>query len=193
MQPPRADDTRRPAFFTGHIAIDNDIFRYMPVRYAAITILREPVSRLVSHYRARSMLTGSLYADDISAGRLSVSEFLNLERASYPLQFERFGASPDVALRALTERISIFGLQERYDDFLTMLGSLLGLPDLAYRKLNQTPSDAPMPREDRDEELRQQLESDIEFYSEGMEIFLDRARRAPSFASNHPWRPYYAP
>src|SRR5436190_19499844 len=50
VRPPLPDDTRRPVFFTGHIDLANEIFRYMPVRYVAVTLLREPVQRIVSHY-----------------------------------------------------------------------------------------------------------------------------------------------
>ena len=59
VQAPVHDDTRRPAFFTGHIDLANDIFRYMPVRYVAITMLRDPVKRIVSHYRFHSTLLQS--------------------------------------------------------------------------------------------------------------------------------------
>ena len=52
VHPQVPDDTRRPVFFTGHIDIANDISRYMPVPYLAITILRDPVSRIVSQYGA---------------------------------------------------------------------------------------------------------------------------------------------
>src|SRR5262245_36547677 len=41
-----------PVFFTGHIDIANDTSRYMPIPYLAITILRDPVSRIVSQYGA---------------------------------------------------------------------------------------------------------------------------------------------
>jgi hypothetical protein len=52
-EPPRSEDDRaRPAFFTGAIDINNELFHHLPGRYVAITLLREPVARIVSHNRS---------------------------------------------------------------------------------------------------------------------------------------------
>src|SRR5262245_8073168 len=57
VQPPETEDDRdRPAFFGGHINIENEIFDYMPVRYVALTILRDPVKRIISHYRFKGKI-----------------------------------------------------------------------------------------------------------------------------------------
>ena len=134
------DDTRRPVFFTGHINIANDIFRYMPVPYLAITILRDPVSRIVSQYRRESTLPTPLGAE-IRRREVTLLDFF---RRLYPprlLQHRIFApTSGDVeeALQNIKYKVSLFGLQERSDEFTVMLADLLGLPDMLHALLNVT-------------------------------------------------------
>jgi hypothetical protein len=123
VQPPLADDTRRPVFFTGHIQLDNDVFRFMPVRYVAITMLRAPVARVVSNYRFHSTLP-TAEGDDIRSGKLSLIEFYHALRATHPQQHEifappRFGrlTTIDEATSALEKKVSLFGFQDRFDEF----------------------------------------------------------------------------
>ena len=79
-------------FFTGHIGLGNELFRRMPVRYVAITMLRNPVSRIVSHYRFNSTAP-SIFQTAIQEHRLDVVEYFHRFRSAIPLQWEYF--APD--------------------------------------------------------------------------------------------------
>ena len=185
VQAPVHDDTRRPAFFTGHIDLANDVFRYMPVRYVAITMLREPVQRIVSHYRFHSTLRQSPLAAEIAKGDLGIVDYFKHFRATIPLQYEIFapraGDAGDhagraaEALRNLEDRVSFFGLQDRFDEFVVLLAELLGLPDVFYKSLNKTPSNAAKVSRKQTEELKELLAEDIAFYDGAVQLYQRRA------------------
>jgi len=185
VQAPIYDDTRRPAFFTGHIDLANDIFRYMPVRYVAITMLRDPVQRIVSHYRFHSTLLESPLAAEIANGKLGIVDYFEHFRATIPLQYEmlapRAGEIGDhaggaaEALRNLEDRISFFGLQDKFDEFVVLLSELLGLPDVLYKPLNKTPSNAAKVTRKQTEELKGLLAEDIAFYDGAVQLYQRRA------------------
>ena len=181
VQPPTSDDTRRPVYFTGHINVDNDVFRYMPVRYVAITMLRDPVRRLVSHYRYHATLPGDWLAAAIKQDGLGIVDYFRRFRADIPLQYEVFAPRPGAdegervaqALRTLEAKFSLIGLQEQYVAFVVLMKELLGMPDVFYAPLNKTPSSAPDPDPRQLDELRGLLEHDIAFY-EGAKTIYER-------------------
>ena len=85
----------------------------MPVRYLAITVLREPVSRIVSQYRAESLLPTPIGAE-IRTGKISLSEYF---RGLYPprlLQHRIFAPTSgdvDEALQNIKDKMSLFGFR----------------------------------------------------------------------------------
>jgi chromosome segregation ATPase len=187
VQAPINDDTRRPAFFTGHIDLANEIFRYMPVRYVAITMLRDPVQRIVSHYRFHSTLRSSPLAAEIANGKLGLVEYFKRFRSTIPLQYEMFAPRKSgeneedtgrgaEALRNLEDRISFFGLQDNFDEFVILLAELLGLPDVLYVPLNKTPANATKVSRAQIEQLRELLADDIAFYDGAVKLYQRRAK-----------------
>jgi len=214
VRPWISDDPRRPVFFTGHIDIANDVFRYMPVPYLAITVLREPVSRIVSQYRAESVLPTPVGAE-MRTGKISLLEYF---RRLYPprlLQHQIFAPNSgdvDEALQNIGNKMSVFGLQERHDEFLVMLGALLGLPDIVHAPLNVTSSRAVQVPPSEIEEIRELLSDDIAFYTRAKALYEARISQMPEdFAARvdayrrekqqyltrregiaHPWSRFYA-
>jgi hypothetical protein len=195
-QAPGREDTRRPVFFTGHFDIENDIFRYMPTRYVAITMLRDPVRRIISHYRFHASLPNSAVGRSIIEDDLTPTEYLDRYRSIIPLQFELFAPRTDgeaaeeaqgdrvkEALRNLEERISVYGFLEQHDDFVVQLAAFLGLPDTNYvRALNQTPAEAPDVPEiaaANIESLRDVLAHDIAFYEGARALYEERCAALP--------------
>src|SRR5262245_22375711 len=187
VQPPLSDDTRRPVFFTGHIDLANDIFRYMPVRYVAITVLRDPVERIVSHYRFHSTLSGSPLAAEIGKGDLGLVQYFQRFRAQIPLQYEMFaprgteedGGRVAAALRNLEDRVSFFGLQDHFEEVVVLLAELLGLPDVSYKPLNKTPENSAAATRKQTEELRALLADEVAFYDGAMKLYRQRADALP--------------
>jgi hypothetical protein len=218
VRPPAADDTRRPAFFTGHIDLANAVFRYMPVRYVAVTLLRHPVRRVMSHYRFHSRHMASPLAAQIRDDRLGVVEYFHRFREMIRLQYEIFApqeGSVTDALRNLSDRVSLFGLQERYDEFIVLLSELLGITDIVRAPLNRTVLDAVAVGPEEEGDLAAMLASDIEFYEGAAELYNNRLQRlnlnigarVDSFGTlresyahsarrfwtrRHPWTDYYA-
>ena len=154
--PRSADDRERPAFFTGHIDVRNDIFRYMPARYLVVTILRDPVDRIISHYRFNSTQP-SIFQDAIRDEGLDVLGYLERLGPAIPQQYEIFapakiGSESErvaTALRNLEQSVTFFGLQERYEEFVSFAAALIGLPNLSQKPLNKLPADAPSSRESK--------------------------------------------
>ena len=197
-----ADDRIRPAFFTGHIDLANDIFRYMPVRYIAATLLRDPVERIISHYRFNSTQP-SIFQNAIRERGIDVVGYLTHFGAAIPLQYQLFAPASDAgeeersaqALRNLETSVSLFGLQEQFDGFVSMLAALLGLPDVSHKVLNKLPSGAATVTVDQIERLRPLLKHDLAFYEGASKMYRHRtvfigAQRLPG--AEHPWGPFYA-
>jgi hypothetical protein len=184
VRTPEADDSRRPVFFTGHIDVSNDLFRYMPERYVVITMLRDPVDRIISHYRFHSTLSDSPLGIEI-AGGLNILDYFDRFREAIPLQYEslvpRNDKAPqsnskqvDEALRNLESNISLFGLQEEFDAFVISLARLLGLPHINYSALNQTPPTPVKVTSKQAAKLRELLALDIAFYEAAAKLYRKR-------------------
>jgi hypothetical protein len=215
---PLPDDTRRPVFFTGHIDLGNAVFRYIPVRYVAITMLRDPVARVVSDFRFHSTLP-TAEGDDIRSGKLSLMAFFRTLQKIHPEQYEIFAPRRDSwnrldeAIRNLNDMVSLFGFQDRFDEFAVMLAATLGLPDVFYSPLNVTPLNAVAVTQEQRDELREALVDDIAFYDAAGEIYRQRMKKLGSnlaerveqyrkakaqhlterqAAEPHPWRRFYA-
>jgi rubrerythrin len=187
--PATEDDRIRPMFFTGHIGLENELLQRMPVRYAAITMLRNPVSRIISHYRFNSTAP-SIFQTAIQEHQLDVVEYFHRFRSAIPLQWEYFAArskgngegSPrrvTEALRNLEEMISIFGIQDEFDEFVVLLAELLGLPDVFYMPLNKTPENAAAVTKKQIDALRKLLADDIAFYEQAVKLYRRRTEALP--------------
>jgi hypothetical protein len=174
---PNPDDTRRPVFFTGHIDIENDVFRYMPVAYVAITMLRDPVQRITSHYRGESTLPDSPISSEIRSGKLTLLDFFRRLYPPYQLQHEIFAPKSNnigEALQNIENRVSFFGLQARFDEFVVLLSDLLGLPNVAHVPLNKTSDDASPVTASQIEELRGLLADEVAFYQSAHALYEQR-------------------
>jgi hypothetical protein len=114
---------------------------------SAASTLRDPVERIISHYRFNSTQP-SIFQNAIRERGLDVVGYLTHFGAAIPLQYQLFAPASDAgeeersaqALRNLETSVSLFGLQEQFDGFVSMLAALLGLPDVSHKVLNKLPS-----------------------------------------------------
>jgi hypothetical protein len=199
--PRSADDRNRPAFFTGHIDLGNEIFRHMPVRHLVITMLREPVERIISHYRFNSTQP-SIFQKAIREQNLDVVGYLKYFGAAVPQQYELFapasvGNDEERVARALGNleaSVSIFGLQERFNEFTPMLTTLIGLPDVSHKTLNKLPPGAADVTPEQIEQLQPLLKHDIDFYEGATKLYHQRRELMAKFvlSNPHPWTRFYA-
>jgi Sulfotransferase family len=192
---PRSEDDRaRPAFFTGHVDIGNAIFEHLPGRYVVVTLLREPVSRVVSHFRFNSTQPSAIQSAIQEQG-LDVVQYL---KRGIRQQYEIFAPAADsdrveTALQNLGACVSLFGLQEEFDQFLTLLAALIGLRDVSYRSLNRTPPNAPAISPEQESHLRELLQHDTAFYESASKLYRQRLQLMEKRGATrpHPWTPFY--
>jgi hypothetical protein len=190
IQPPNRDDTGRPAFFTGHIDLGNEIFSRMRGRYIGLSLLRDPVERMVSHYLFHRGLPNNYLNASIHRDNLDVVAYFR-RFPEIPRQIDSFlttneraaGDAVDIALNNIDTKLSIFGLQERMDEFLVQLSYFLGFPNILYRKpLNVSQSESavfPVGSDDR-EKLAELMSEDIALYRRAQALYQDRLSRIPA-------------
>ena len=187
------DDRIRPGFFTGHIDLDNEIFHSMPVRYVAITLLRDPIERAISHYRFNSTQP-SVFQDAIRSEGLSVVDYCRKFAGAVATQYSVFApdSGVDVALRRLEDEVSFFGLQSEFEQFVEALGRLLGFPTNTYKMLNVTDPDAAGVTKSQISELQSLFADDITFYNRAVKIYHERLTKMPKLGAEHPWTRFYS-
>jgi len=191
---PRSEDDRvRPAFFAGHINLDNRIFGAMPVRFVAVTLLREPIERVISHYRFNSTQPSAIQ-DAIRNEGLSVIDYCRKFGHSVTSQYRMFAPDGDidVALRRLQTEVSFFGLQSQFERSVQALCRLLGLPTTPYKPLNRTPAGAADVTQDEAAELRSLLTDEVAFYDSATEVYRERLTRIGEPLAEHPWTRFYS-
>lgn len=187
IQAPNGDDTLRPAFFTGHIALGNEIFDRIRGRYLCVSLLRDPVDRLVSHYTFHMGLPNNHLNEAIHRDKLGLIDYFQ-RFPEIPRQFHSFLTAAErtsadavkIAIHNLESRLSIFGLQERMTEYVVLLSYFLGLPNLLYQKrLNVSRAGAAM--EGVDAAQRQKLAAlmpeELEFYAGAKALYLNRLAR----------------
>ena len=191
---PRSEDDRtRPGFFTGHINLDNEIFRIMPARFVSIALLRDPIERVISHYRFNSTQP-SVFQDAIRDERLSVVDYCNKFSDAVTMQYRVFAPNGglDVALRRLEHEVSFFGLQSEFDQCVDALDRLLGLSTKTNKRLNATPGSAVGVTQSEASELQSMFSDDVTFYNRAVEIYRERLTKIPKPAGEHPWTRFYS-
>ena len=107
--------------------------------------------------------------------------------------------------------VSLFGFQDRFDEFIVLMRDLMGLPDIAYLPLDPIPDDAVPVEASHIDELRGILAKDIMFYNAARELYAtriaalnpgltaaverfkrDQIERLAHRRSDHVWTRFYA-
>lgn len=137
----------------GHATLG--LHEYLPPGCNAyyITVLREPVDRIISSYRFHR----AWYAPETS-----LNEYLEHVQSNYLVH--RLGSGDlSLAKERLKNFYYLFGLTERFNDFLVMLKVHTGLDLRACHSVNRTESGASAPP-DIIEELHRRNVLDLELY-----------------------------
>ncbi len=140
-----------PRFICGHHPLHSQLYRHLPVAPVFhLTLLREPVSRVLSYYNyLRNKTDHPLHpqtcdlglADFVESG---VSPELNNGQArrfsgylhqSPPDDETLFETARDV----LRDCFSLVGTTSRFDETLLLLHHFLGFSDIFYQRRNQSP------------------------------------------------------
>jgi hypothetical protein len=148
-------ERRQPRFIMAHMMFGLHEFVPRPSTY--ITLLRNPVSRVISGYKNALHTPGHRFHETV------VSEGMDLEgylRSGLAIEMDNsqmraivadtttpYGACTNEMLerakRTVDERISVAGIAERFDESLVMLRHVLGWSKLHYVVANVSPHRIP--------------------------------------------------
>jgi hypothetical protein len=132
-EPPRV-----PYLLSGHFRLDLPMLRRLRMHHAIVALLRDPISRVLSHYNYTLRMAGNPWHEEILAGTMSFLDYAEwLHRAIGPQYsffddtgvgtFARSGtASAEQCLTNLLTKVSLFGLTERFNEYCAIAGYLLG-------------------------------------------------------------------
>ncbi len=167
----------------------------MPKPCTYITLLREPIDRVVSHYYYVRRMSAHYLHQEVISRNLSLKDYLEqklstelnngqtrllsgeMDENRYP-----FGTCPrellDRAKNNLKEHFSVVGIQERYTDTLRLLEKVFGWK-ISYFHKNVTsnrPALEDIPRRTI-EVIRKYNQLDIELYVYAREIFEEQLNK----------------
>ena len=164
----------------------------VPVSY--VTLLRDPVERVISRYFHDRREPKNLLHEEIQAG-MSLEAYVrylteaarmdNLQTRVIAGNWEKCGYGPctasmlEEAKRNLRTRFLLAGLTERFDAFYLLLCRKFGWAPLFYRRRNVTrrrPSQADLPTETV-ALIREYNQYDSELYRYARELFAEQTRR----------------
>lgn len=153
-----------------------------------VTIVREPVARIVSHYHFVLRLRNHYLHDEVVGRRMSL-----LDYACSGLTHEldngqtRLLAGPDdvlvepttqtleLAKSHIRDRFLLAGLTERFDETVLLLRSLLGWGSVTYARINVTPAHDRRPlTQDTIDAIRERNRFDAELYRFSEALFAER-------------------
>jgi uncharacterized coiled-coil protein SlyX len=181
---------------TGHMRLDNPIFRRLWIPHLTVSMLRDPLERMMSHYNFTLRLPDNPWHAEVVNRRMSFLEYVGKMLDAIGPQYSFFDdsgrgtfartgtASAQNCLSNLLTKISFYGLCDRFDEFAVMSGYLLGRRGfLAVAPVNVTgeiedrgggvPPKTTLTEEERDA-LTTMLRDDIWFYQQAVKEYEKR-------------------
>jgi hypothetical protein len=190
-----APPPRDAYLMTGHMRLDQPIFRRLWMPHVIVSVLREPVERMLSNYNFTLRRPANPWHDEVVNKGMSFMEYASRMLEAIGPQysffddtgqgiFERTGqASVQECLTNLKTKVSFYGLSERFDEFAALSGYLLGRAEiLAIAPANVTreiedhggvPLKTALTAQERDG-LRMMFKDDIWFYQQAVKEYEER-------------------
>lgn len=172
----------------GHLSYG--IHAYLTGESVYITLLRDPVKRLISNYFfARSL---PHHKQHENAMRLSLEEFVQdplqnqaVTRALYGFTFDPTNPAPptdmltlppdalDIAKRHLSEQYAVVGITEHFDTSLMLMKKALGWGNVTYMSRNITKSDDSRQKLSPETVavVKQACAMDVDLYQHALSVF----------------------
>lgn len=190
----RTDQELRPYILGGHLRLSHSIFKTLGLPYVALTILRDPISRMLSNYNFTLRVRAAPGHDEVISGRMSFIEYAEMMHRQLGPQFKFFDKTGDgtitpngtgsaqQCLDNLSE-LGFYGFTDRISEFATVAGYLLGMKNILFvRQINVTNAlindSAPPPKaaltDDELKHLTTLLRDDIWFYHEAIKLYKTR-------------------
>lgn len=180
---------------TGHMRLDQPIFRRLWMPHMIISVLRDPVERMLSNYNFTLRRPANPWHDEVVNQGMSFVEYSNKMLDAIGPQYSFFddtgkgvfartgNATAQECFNNLLSKVSFYGLSERFDEFAALSGYLLGREKiLAIEPANVTkdiedlsgvPLKTTLTAEERDG-LDAVLKDDIWFYEQAVKEYERR-------------------
>lgn len=173
------------------------IHEFLPQSSTYITLLRDPVDRVISfyyyilqephHYLHDELIARRMSLKDLVSSEISSKEIFNIQTRllSEPLPGEGLSSVQilERAKRNLREKFSVVGLSERFDETLILLKRAFGWRIPFYRKENVTrnrPRKSEIPK-DTLRLIEKQNELDTELYQYVKKLFEEEVSQQTFF------------
>lgn len=165
--------------FSSHMAYG--LHAHLNSPYTYLTVLRNPVDRIISHYRfdmQRIMIpTTMTVLEWLNDGRIGHTNILTNVMSGY----QHYDTSVDyyvkrkLAIENLKKESTIFGFSEKYNEFLGIVRNNLGW-NVNNQKLNKTIVPNTVDEEVKNI-LRELCSNDIDFYVEALNIYNEKYKK----------------
>jgi hypothetical protein len=175
---------------------DTSITRFFPRRPVCVTMLRDPVERIISYYEHVRRSPNHKHHRRVIEGKMSLAQFMDppLARSDTSnFQVRQLAGAirgparglPDSVLleiaRVNLEECAYFGITERFDESLSLLHFTFGWRSIeAYENLNVSPT--PTRRGDHQDEVIAKIEEanvlDVQLYRHARRVFGERLKQS---------------
>ena len=190
-----APPQRDPYLLTGHMRLDQPIFRRLWMQHVIVSMLRDPVGRMISNYNFTLRRPANPWHDEVVNKGMSFVEYSNRMLEAIGPQYSFFDdtghgtfartgtATAQECFANLLTKVSYFGLSDRFDEFAVMSGYFMGrarilaVPPINVTKEIDDPIGFPPKTELTDEEregLTTALKDDIWFYQQAIKEYERR-------------------
>jgi hypothetical protein len=187
-----APPPRDAYLMTGHMRLDQPMFRRLWMPHMIVSVLRDPVERMLSNYNFTLRRPANPWHDEVVNKGMSFVEYSSRMLDAIGPQYSFFdetgkgvfartgNATVQECLANLLTKVSFYGLSERFDEFAALTGYLLGRAKiLAIAPANVTseiqdltglPLKTALTAEERDG-LGSLMKDDIWFYQEAVKEY----------------------
>jgi hypothetical protein len=191
----RAPPPRPSYVLTGHFRLDNPILRSAWMRHTIVTTLRDPIDRMLSNYNYTLRMPGNPWHDDIVSKGMSFLDYAANMYSAIGAQYSFFDdtgqgtfaptghATPQQCLNNLVTKVGLYGLTERFDEFVVLMGYLLGRARILAVPPGNVTERIPNPKgrlpktslsEAERDAISELLKDDIWFYREAVKEYERR-------------------
>ena len=190
-----APPQRHPYLLTGHMRLDQPIFGRLWMQHVVLSLLRDPVERMISNYNFTLRKPENPWHDEVVNKGMSFVEYSNRMLDAIGPQYSFFddtgqgtfartgSATAEECFDNLLTKVSYYGLTDRFDEFAVMSGYFMGrgrilaVPPINVTKELEDPIGFPPKTELTDEErdgLTTALKDDIWFYQQAVKEYEKR-------------------